>query len=155
MERTVVDVGAHGLTVTLLLVADVMLCTSLHASVLHTLDGVGHCYASEVRVRREPLPVATSLRNLAESTWHLLVCEHSIRTGFPTSHWRKLNIDTNALRLGAHRIAASIDERSVPGRRNMHAGRENSHALNVTDACSVSTLSRMRLGCRSYLNGPS
>jgi hypothetical protein len=155
VERSVVDVGAHGLTVALLFVADVMLCTSLHASVLHTLDGVGHRNACEVRVRGETLPVATSLRDLAESACYLLVCVQSIRTGFSTSHWRELNIDTNTLRLGAHCIAASIDERSIPGRRNVNAGREDSYALDVSDASSVSTFLGVRHGCLSYLNGPS
>ena len=67
VEGAVVDIGAHGLTVTLLLIADIVLCASLDSCVLHTFDSVGHCDTSEVRISRETLPVATSLRDLAES----------------------------------------------------------------------------------------
>ena len=69
MESAVVNVRAHSLAVALLLVANVMLSTSLHASVLHTLDGISHRNTRKVGIGGETLPIATSLRNLAESTY--------------------------------------------------------------------------------------
>jgi hypothetical protein len=68
VKRPIVDVGAHGLAIALLLVADIVLRASLDSSVLHALDGVGHCDTSQVRISRESLPVAASVGNLAEST---------------------------------------------------------------------------------------
>jgi hypothetical protein len=71
MHGTVIDVGGDskdgftfivgcGIPLRLLLVADVVLTTCLGTYALHTFDRQRVCRASEVRVWRETLPIATT-----------------------------------------------------------------------------------------------
>ena len=65
VQGPVVDVTAHCLTVSFLFVADEVFCTSLDASILHALDGVGHRDSRQVRVGSEALPISASVGDLA------------------------------------------------------------------------------------------
>ena len=47
-----------------LLITDEVLCACLHSSTLDAANGVGKQFTRKVRVRREALPIATTLRRL-------------------------------------------------------------------------------------------
>ena len=65
VQGPVIDVAAHRVPVSFLLVADVVLCTGLDAGILHALNSVGHSDSGKVWVGGETLPVAASVGNLA------------------------------------------------------------------------------------------
>jgi hypothetical protein len=82
-----------------LLVGDEMLSTSNDTGVLDTLDGLGHTNTGKDGIRREALPVTSSLRSAADGT----------------GDRSENDVDALALVLLAHRLAALVHNRLVKG----------------------------------------
>lgn len=149
MQGPVVDVAAHRFTVSFLLVADEVFCTSLDAGILHALDGIGHCDSGQVRVGGKAFPVTASVGILPCVECKPVVQNPSLTvfTYQSASNRCKLNMDTNTLCFGPHGITAGVNERRVPSGCYMNTRGEHSHALDVANAIKISLLIDPGPGC--------
>ena len=100
-----------------MLIADKMLGTSNHSSILDALDRLGHADAGKDGVWGKPLPVSAGGRHTAEGA----------------GDRPKKDVDPLALGLLAHGIATSVDQRPVKGGSSGLARRESRVEVRPTN----------------------
>jgi hypothetical protein len=105
----------------------------LHAGVLETSNRLLHCDATEVRIRREPLPIATRIRRSSHGTdrWAIYRCQLSFPpcTTASVGHSRKSNVSTLGPEFTAHGNRSLIHHLLVPRRSDCDTTWERAHEV--------------------------
>lgn len=109
---------AHGVSVPLLLITDVVLRACLHTRFLHTFDRLFHRDANQVRVCTKAFPVASTSWNLAQRP-----CDRT-----------KLHMNTELLCFRAEKAATLTDQVNIPCGGGVDASSESGRAIDVTDS---------------------
>ena len=116
-KNPVRHIGAHRVSLQLLLVGKPVLSSSLNTRLLHAFNGMSHHDTLEVGIRAEAFPITATIGVLAKRT----------------SRGAQLDVDAKCLGLCAEEGATLPDEVNVPGAGSVNTSRESGDTIDIAD----------------------